>query len=264
MTVPTWDADAPERLIASAERTGGIMLAELSQAELCALRAETASLVCERTSRWWARLGDSKREELGGMALELMVTRGFLRTPPGASAVQMYESDQLTNEHLGPELAIILAARTSPRPLVTCHVPGQDTLAWCHPRFFGITGPAGELRVLLCEVLTEEPAGLHGRPALGTILRYTLMTPERTAQMITSWAGLMPGGMRRGGPPTATLFAHGDQAALEQERFQIRPGRGTFTVTQMGPDGQSGLPATLDEARTIMELTSALTRMARR
>jgi hypothetical protein len=70
--------------------------------------------------------------------------------------------------------------------------------------------------------------------------------------------------MRRGGPPTATLFAHGDQATLDQERFQIRSSRGTLTVTQIGPDGQSGLTATLDEAGTIMELTSALTRMARR
>jgi hypothetical protein len=114
VTVAPRVADGAAKLIASAERDGGIRLAELSQAELCALRAETASLVCERTSRWWVRLGAARRQILGRMALDLMATRGFVRPPPGVSAADMYESGQLSNEHLGPELAVILAARTSP------------------------------------------------------------------------------------------------------------------------------------------------------
>jgi hypothetical protein len=89
---PAPDAESAEALIAAAERDGGAALAELSQAELCVLRAERASLVCERTSRWWARQGEKRREELGGQALELLTARGFLRTPPGASVVELYES----------------------------------------------------------------------------------------------------------------------------------------------------------------------------
>jgi hypothetical protein len=261
MTMPAGVAEGAEKLLASAEQDGGIMLAELSQAELCALRAETASLVCEQTSRWWVRLGPAGRERLGRMALELMASRGFLRLAPGASAADIYERNELTNEDLGPELAVILAARTSPRPLVTCRVPGMDDLNWCHPRFFGITSPEHRLRALVCEVLTEHPAGLHGRPTLGTILRYTLMTPERTAKMITSWAAVIPQGRRRNGPPTVTVIAHGGQAALDQERFEIRPEHGTFTVTRTVP--QVDPAVILNETETITELASALTRMAR-
>jgi hypothetical protein len=258
MTMPARATEGTEKLITAAERTGGIKLAELAQAELCALRAETTSLVCERTARWWARLGDARREELGGKALDLLVARKLLRLPPDANPKEIYEADQLTNEHLAPELAIILAARTGPRPVVTCQVAGQDALNWCHPRFFGITTPAGALRALVCEVLTEYPAGLHGRPTLGTILKYALMNPERTAKMIAAWARVIPNGT-----PTITLFAHGSQATLDREGFQIRPHGCTYTVTRSGSGGRADPPATLDEAGTLIELASALTRMAR-
>jgi hypothetical protein len=218
MTAASGVAESAEMLMASAERNGGIMLAELSQAELCTLRAESASLVCERTRRWWARLSPGEQRECGRLALELMVHRGFLRLPP-RSAMQMPDLSQA----FSPELAVIIAARTSPRPLAVCQVPGRDDLNWCHPRFFGITSPGRMLRVLMCEVLTEHPAGLHGQPTLGTILRYTLMTPERTAQMITSWAALIPEGQRRSGPPTLTLVAYGGQNTLTQESIGVRP-----------------------------------------
>jgi hypothetical protein len=260
--MPAGVAEGAEKLIATAERTGGVMLAELSQAELCALRAETVSLVCERTTRWWAQLGTARREELGRMALDLMATRGFLRLPPGASAADMYERNQLTNENLGPELAVILAARTSPRPLVTCQVPGMDDLNWCHPRFFGITSSEHRLRALVCEILTERPAGLHGRPTLGTTLRYTLMNPEQTAKMITSWAGVIPQGRRRNRWPTITLIACSGQNALRRESLQVRPDRGTFVMTTNDPDKAASPAVTLDEIGVIMELASALTRMA--
>jgi hypothetical protein len=263
MTMAAGVAEGAEKLIASAERGGGIMLAELSQAELCALRAETASLVCERTSRWWVRLGPARRKELGRMALDLMASRELLCLPPGASAADMYEAGQLSNEQLGPELAVILAARASPRPLVTCHLPGMSELNWCHPRFFGITSPGRRLRALVSEVLTERPAGLRDRPTLGTIVRYTLMTPERTAQMITSWAGLIPKDQQRNGPPTLTLIAHDGRAAVNQERFEIRPGHGTFTVTRNDYGADVAPAVTLNETETITELASALTRMAR-
>jgi hypothetical protein len=155
---------------------------------------------------------------------------------------------------------LILAARTGPRPLVACHVPGKDT--WCHPRFFGITSPSAGLRALVCEVLTEDPAALGGRPAFGTILRYTLLTPARTAQMITSWVRLIADGRRRAGPPAVSLFAHRGLAALKRERFQISPDGDTFTVTRTCPGEDTGPAATLDETGTTMQLTSALTRMA--
>lgn len=254
MTTANDVAESAEILIASAERNGGIMLAELSQAELCTLRAESASLVCERTMRWWARLSAGEQRELGHLALELLVHRGFLRLPPRTSAVQMPDLSQA----FSPELAVIIAARTSPRPLAVCQVPGSDDMNWCHPRFFGITSPGRMLRVLMCEVLTEHPAGLHGQPTLGTILRYTLVTPERTAQMITSWATLIPEGQRRSGPPTVTLVAHGGQNTLTQESIGVRPEHGRFIVTRMRPDGTSDLAMPLDEAQAISELASEL------
>jgi hypothetical protein len=118
------------------------------------------------------------------------------------------------------------------------------------------------LRVLMCEVLTEHPAGLHGQPTLGRILRYTLMTPERTAQMITSWAGVIPKGRRRrNGPPTVTVFVYGSQGTRNQEAFQIQPDHGIFVVTRSGPDRRSDPPMT-DEAQAISELASELKRMA--
>jgi hypothetical protein len=133
MTTTESVTEGAEKLMASAERSGGIKLAELSQAELCVLRAETASLVCEQTARWWARLGERRRELVGGLALDFLVWRGALHLPEGANPVQMYEDDQRTNEHLGPELAVILAARRGPRPLAVCQVPRWDEFAWCHP-----------------------------------------------------------------------------------------------------------------------------------
>ena len=262
MTMATDVTEGAERLIASAEQNDGIMLGELAQAELCTLRGEAVSLVCERTRRWWTQLSTDERRELGHLALELMVIRGLLRPPPGSSAVQMYESGQLANEHLSPELAVILAARAGPRPQAACQVPGLDDLNWCHPRFFGITSPERRLRVLVCEVLTDKPAGLHGQPALGTILRYTLMTPERSAQMITSWAGLIRERRRLSALATVTIVRPGGLSTLDQERYEIRPDRGTFVVTRSGPDGVADPAMRLNEAGTIMEMASALTRAA--
>jgi hypothetical protein len=263
MTATESVTERAEKLIASAERSGGIKLAELSQAELCVLRAETASLVCEQTARWWARLGERRRELVGGLALDFLVWRGALHLPEGANPVQMYEDNQLTNEHLGPELAVILAARRGPRPLAVCQVPGWDELAWCHPRFFSITGPDGRLRVLVCEVLSGQPAALHGEPVFGNTLRYTLLTPEKAAKMITSWAKAIPRRRRRKGSPTATLVSHADGAGLHEEQFAIQPGSDTFLVTRTDSYGQTAPAVTLDEAGTIAELAAALNRMAR-
>ena len=81
MTMATDVTEGAERLIASAEQNDGIMLGELAQAELCTLRGEAVSLVCERTRRWWTQLSTDERRELGHLALELMVIRGLLRPP---------------------------------------------------------------------------------------------------------------------------------------------------------------------------------------
>jgi hypothetical protein len=258
MTIARGVAEGADKLIALAERSGGIMLAELSQAELCTLRGETTSLVCERTMRWWAGLPADERHELGHVAFGLMASRGLLHLPPPSSAVEIAEWGRL----FSPELAVLLAARTSPRPLAVCQVPGMDELGWCHPRFFGITSPERMLRVLMCEVLTEHPAGLHGQPTMGTILRYTLMTPERTAQMITSWATLIPESQRRNAPPTVTVVAHGGENALSKASIAVRPDHGRFIVTRMRPGRPDDRAMALDEAGTIRELASELKRMA--
>jgi hypothetical protein len=258
MTMASGVAEAADKLITLAERSGGIMLADLSQAELCTLRGEATSLVCERTMRWWAGLSADQRHELGHVALVLMASRGLLHLPPRTNPVKIAEWGRL----FSPELALLLSSRTSPRPLAVCRVPGMDELNWCHPRFFGITSPDRMLRVLMCEVLTEHPAGLHRQPTLGRILRYTLMTPERTAQMITSWAALIPESQRRKAPPTVTLIARYGEKALSQESIGVRPDHGRFIVTCMRPDGTDDRATALDEAGTIRELASELKRMA--
>jgi hypothetical protein len=139
------------------------------------------------------------------------------------------------------------------------HHPQEAHYILDHPR----VAAGRRLRALVSEVLTERPAGLRDRPTLGTIVRYTLMTPERTARMITSWARLIPKDKQRNGPPTVTLIAHDGRAALNQERFEIRPGHGTFTVTRNDYGTDVAPAVTLNETETITELTSALTRMAR-
>jgi hypothetical protein len=175
----------------------------------------------------------------------------------------MYEAGQLTSEHLAPELALILAAWRSPRPLAACQVPGLGAYAWCHPRFFGITSADRDLRVLLCELLTNDPAGLEGQPTLGTVLRYLLFTPGKAAQMITSWARLIPENGQGRTVPTVTVLAHGQQAQPVQERFEIQPGSDAFNVTRIDPVGEGDPEVTLDETSTVTYLASALTRMAR-
>jgi hypothetical protein len=210
---------------------------------------------------WWHRLDNQVACEIRHRTvvhIEVGMHFDFLRLPPRTSAVRMPDLSRA----FSPELAVIVAARTSPRPLAICQVPGRDDMNWCHPRFFGITSLGRMLRVLMCEVLTERPAGLHGQPTLGTILRYTLMTPERTAQMITSWAALIPEGQRRSGPPTVTLVAHGGQNTLSKASMGVRPDHGRFIVTRMHREGTADLAMPLDEAQAISELASELKRMA--
>jgi hypothetical protein len=111
-------------------------------------------------------------------------------------------------------------------------------------------------------VLTENPAGLRGQPTLGTILRYTLMTPERTAQMITSWAALIPESQQRSSPPTVTLVAYRGQDALSHLSIGVRPDHGKVTVTHMRSDSTADVAIDLDEAGAVSELASELKRMA--
>ena len=88
------------------------------------------------------------------------------------------------------------------------------------------------------------------------------MTPERSAQMITSWAGLIRERRRLSALATVTIVRPGGLSTLDQERYEIRPDRGTFVVTRSGPDGVADPAMRLNEAGTIMEMASALTRAA--
>jgi hypothetical protein len=64
----------------------------------------------------------------------------------------------------------------------------------------------------------------------------------------------------RNGPPTITVIAYGGRASLDQERFEIRPEHGTFTLARTVP--QVDPAVILNEPEAISELGSALTGLA--
>ena len=233
--------NAIDALAAAAERDGETPLPLLTQADLCALGAAGKTLVCARTWTWWTGLSSTEREALAAKSLEVLVLRGLITPASGkAPAVPV------------PELGLILGARANARLVVTCQVPGEDTAF--EPRFFGITQQDAGLRAVVRETLTPDAPGPGGQADLGTILRYTLMTPAHAATTMTAWAR---------GKGTATqldVYGHGADGRISLDRFEIRPAGTLFDVYR--PAG--GIPpGRFDHMELRQMLTSALAGAAR-
>jgi len=239
-------ADAIDALTATAERDGCAPLPALTQADLCALGAADKALLCQRTWDWWLGLGERGRQQATAGALELLAFRKLIlpaRRRGQAAPV--------------PELGLILAARSSPEPLVTCQIPGQDATA--NPRFFGMAQRDTGLRVLVCELLTGTPSGPGDSAEFGTILSYALVTPAHAAKMLVTWARTASG-PAAGKAPAVDIFVHGAGGRLALDRYEIaRDGR-AFDVRRPA----TGLPPQrLDEMLVAQLITAALTRGAR-
>jgi hypothetical protein len=229
-----------DSLAAAAERDGTVPLPALSQAELCALGAAGKGLVCQRTWTWWTGLGEDERAGLTVSALELLAVRGLIR--PGDGSAPAVPS---------AGLAVILTARLRPEPVVVCQAPGHDA-AFCL-RFFGMTAEGPEVRVLVRETLTENPAGPTDQPEFGTLLRYALVTPDATARQLAGWADSMA---RTAGaePSVIDVFGHYGSGRLRRSRLWVHPADGFFEVRRDGI-----MPGRVDEKRLCQILATMLT-----
>jgi hypothetical protein len=229
-----------DSLAAAAERDGTVPLPPLSQAELCALGAAGKGLVCQRTWAWWTGLDEDERAGLTVKATELLAVRGLIR--PGDGSVPAAPT---------AGLAVILTARLRPEPVVVCQVPGQDS-AFC-PRFFGMTAERPGARALVCETLTESPAGSGGQPEFGMLLRYALVTPEAAARNMAGWVRSAASvvGAR---PPVIDIYSHDGPGQLRRGRLWVRPAGGFFEVRRDGI-----MPGKLDEKRLCQILATMLT-----
>jgi hypothetical protein len=239
-------ADAIDAVTATAERDGTAPLPALTQADLCALGAADKALLCQRTWDWWLGLGERGRAEMAAKSLELLAFRELIVQARGSGpAVPV------------PELGMILAARSSPQPLVTCQVPGLD--AAFNPRFFGMTQRGTGLRVLVCELLTSTPSGPGDSAELGTILSYALVTPAWAARMLATWARIA-GDFAAGQPPAIDIFGRDADGRLGLDRYEIVR-EGAFFVVRR--PATSLPPQRLDEMLVTQVLTDALIGAAR-
>jgi hypothetical protein len=254
-------ADPVGALAAAADRDGAVSLPELSQAELCVLGVAGKGLVCERTWSWWTGMSEDKRQDTTGKTMELLAVRGFIAsTGAGSGPDDLGQRDRLTVKAAG--VAMIVAARAAPRPVVTCQLPGRD--AGLQPRFFGMTQARLGLRALVCEMLTDKPSGPGGRPEFGRVIRYALISPAKAGEMLVSWAQTVapPAGLGWE-PPTVDIFGHDRQQRLHRDRFQIRPEGSMFDVTRTGQDGAPDPALRFDQMGLAQQFTSALTGAAR-
>jgi len=239
-------AETIDALAATAERDGTAPLPALTQADLCALGAAGKALLCQPTWDWWQSLGKRGRQQMAAKSLDFLSFRELLMPARGrVPAVPV------------PELGLILAARSSPEPLVTCQVPGLD--ATRNPRFFGMTQQGRGLRVLVCELLTSTPSGPGDSAEFGTILSYAVVTPAYAAKMLTTWARITSD-YAPGEPPEVDIYARSTGGRLALERYQMRLDGGLFDVR--GP--ATALPSQrVDEMLAVQLLTAALTGAAR-
>jgi len=240
------DTNVIDSLAATAERDGSAPLPALTQADLCVLGAADKALLCQQTWDWWLGLGEQGRAETASKSLELLAFRKLIRPAHGSvPAVPV------------PELGMILAARSSPEPLVTCQVPGQD--ATRNPRFFGMTQQGTGLRVLVCEMLTGTPSGPGDSSELGTILSYAIVTPVWAATMLAAWARIA-GDFAVGQPPTIDIYARDADGRLALDRYEIICD-GEFSDVRRPATALP--PQRLDEMLVAQLLTAALTGTAR-
>jgi hypothetical protein len=235
-------AEVIDSLAATAERDGCAQLPALTQADLCALGAADKALLCGRTWDWWLGLGERGRAETTARSLSFLAFRELLMPARGRlPAVPV------------PELGLILAARSSPEPLVTCQVPGL--YAARNPRFFGLTERGAGLRVLVCELLTDTPSGPGDSAEFGTVLSYGLVTPAHAAKMLAAWARVA-GDFAAGQWPAIDIFARDADGRLALNRYEIRRDGEFFDVRQ--PE-TARAPQRLDEMLIAQLLTAALT-----
>ncbi len=239
----THGADVIDALAATTERDGTAPLPALTQADLCALGAADKALLCQRTWDWWLSLGERGREETAANSLSLLAFRELLMPARGrVPAVPV------------PELGLILAARSAPEPLVTCQLPGQD--ATSNPRFFGMTQRGTGLRVLVCELLTDDPAGGPGNDAgFGKAIIYRLVTPGYAATMLATWARIASR-FADAEWPTVDIYAHDPSGQLVLDRHELLLDGDLFYVRR------PAIPQSaqrLDETMVTELLTTALT-----
>jgi hypothetical protein len=235
-------ADAIDAATALAERDGSAPLPALTQADLCALGAAEKALLCRRTWDWWLGLGERGRAEMAAKSLELLAFRELLM--PGRGSVPAVPV---------PVLGMILAARSSPEPLVTCQVPGLDAAR--NPRFFGMTQQGTGLRALVCELLTDTPSGPGDSAELGTILSYALVTPAWAAKMLAAWARIA-GDFAASQPPAIDIFARDSGGRLGRDRYEILRDGEFFNIRR---PATALRPQRLDEMLVTQLLTDALT-----
>jgi hypothetical protein len=239
----TRGANVIDALTATAERDGKAPLPALTQADLCALGAAEKALLCQPTWDWWLSLGERGREETAANSLSLLAFRELLMPARGrAPAVPV------------PELGLILAARSDPAPLVTCQLPGQD--ATSNPRFFGMTQRSTGLRVLVCELLTDDPAGGPGNDAgFGNAIIYSLVTPGYAATMLATWARIASR-FADAEWPAIDIHAHDPGGQLVLDRHEILLDGELFCARRPAIPQP---PQRLDEMMVTQLLTTALT-----
>jgi hypothetical protein len=230
-------------LTATAERDGKAPLPALTQADLCALGAADKALLCQSTWDWWLSLGERGRQETAANSLSLLAFRELLMPARGhEQAVPV------------PGLGLILAARSAPEPLVTCQLPGQD--ATSNPRFFGMTQRGTGLRVLVCELLTDDPAGAPGNDAgFGNAITYALVTPGHAATMLATWARIASR-FADAAWPTIDIYAHDPGGQLVLDRHEILLDGDLFYLRRPAIPQP---PQRLDEMMVTQLLTTALT-----
>lgn len=254
------DVDDARQLVAAAERSGGVTLPALSEAELYAAGAAGQSLIDDDSWSRWMSLSDDQRSLLTEIGLDLLSARGLLGPQDSAGPDDAEQAQRPAR----PGLAMILTARARPSLIVACQLPGRS---FAHePRMYGIAEQDRGLRVLVLEHLTSKRAD-PVRNALGRTIEYFLISPAKAAEMLATWARapVSPAGLRRERPPRVVDIYRGrDRAAggLARERIQVRSGRDGLQVELSSQSGPAGPAVTCDQAGLADLMTSALLRMA--
>jgi hypothetical protein len=235
-------ADVIDALTATAERDGTAPLPALTQADLCALGVADKALLCQRTWDWWLSLGQRGREEAAAKSLGLLAFRELLLPARGRVPAAPV-----------PQLGLILAARSDPEPLVICQLPGHDAAS--NPRFFGMTQRGTGLRVLVCELLTDDPSSPGDSAGFGNAIIYALVTPAYAATMLATWARIASG-FTDAEWPAIDIYARDPGGRLVLDRHEILLDGDLFYARRPAIPQP---PQRLDEMMVTQLLTTALT-----
>ncbi len=233
-------SDMARRLIAQAQ-TEAVDLVVLSALELCVLGGPGHPLFDEPVAQAWGYLGQGRRRKVMGEVTDGLVERGLLLGDGAPSA----KRDGGVTHALKPELGLVLAARTRPSSIVVADAVLPDLRA---PRFFALGDQSEPVRAVVVEEPTTLPEDAAGRfphirklGPLGWLYRYTLLSRERTAEILAeltispperdgmviapAWtvAAFYPGSGNRDGE---RMTVHGDGAVARLDG----PGVGTSVV----------------------------------